>query len=140
MSMRVEAYTRKKNKLTLPSDRDTGSKEAGEGAQLLACAGVNGGGSEIEIVAGGGTAPGDGAEALKDRVTEIGDGAGGDAEASVGGNAEGITPGRGTEIVLPSARLTSLRAATLPLKNSAAFREGSIEGAGGKISDWKESA
>lgn len=44
------------------------------------------------------------------------------------------------EIVLPSARLTSLTGATLPLKNSAASREGSIEGAGGKMSDWKESA
>ena len=44
------------------------------------------------------------------------------------------------KIVLPSARLTSLTGATLPLKNSAASREGSIEGAGGKMSDWKESA
>lgn len=92
------------------------------------------------MIAACGAAAGDGAEALKDRVAKIGDGAGGDAEASVGGNAEGIAPGRGPEIALPSARLTSLTAATLPLKNSAALREGSIEGAGGKISDWKESA
>ena len=69
-----------------------------------------------------------------------GDGAGGGAEASVGDNTEGIAPGRGPDIVLPSARLMSLTGATLPLKNSAALREGSIEGAGGKISDWKESA
>ena len=69
-----------------------------------------------------------------------GDGVGGDAEASVGGIAEGTAPGRGPERVLPSSRLTSLTAATLPLKNSAALREGSTEGAGGKISDWKESA
>jgi hypothetical protein len=70
----------------------------------------------------------------------IGDEVDGAAEASVGGNALGIAPGGGPEMVLPSARLTSLTAATLPLKNSAALREGSIEGAGGKISDWKESA
>lgn len=31
----------------------------------------------------------------------------------------------------PSARLTSLRGATFPLKNSEAEREGSIDGAGG---------
>jgi hypothetical protein len=69
-----------------------------------------------------------------------GAGVGGDTETSDEDNAEGIAPGRGPETVLPSARLTSLSAATLPLKNSAALREGSIEGAGGKISDWKESA
>ena len=70
----------------------------------------------------------------------IGAGVGGDAETSDEDNAEGIAPGREPAIVLPSARLMSLGAATLPLKNSAAVREGSIEGAGGKISDWKESA
>jgi len=99
--------------------------------------GVNGGGSEILTAVGGGAAAGVDAEALKDRVG-IGDG--GAAEVGGGDNAEGIAPGRGPEIVLPSARLTSLTAATLPLKNSAALRDGSIEGAGGKISDWKESA
>jgi hypothetical protein len=70
----------------------------------------------------------------------IGAGEGGGAEASDEGNAEGIAPGRGPEIELPSARLTRLTAATLPLKNSAALSDGSMEGAGGKISDWKESA
>ena len=64
----------------------------------------------------------------------------GDAETSDEDNAVEIAPGRGPEIELPSARLTSLTAATLPLKNSAALREGSMEGAGGNISDWKESA
>lgn len=70
----------------------------------------------------------------------IGAGEGGDGETIDVDNAEGIAPGRGPEIELPSERLTSLTAATLPLKNSAALREGSTEGAGGKISDWKESA
>jgi hypothetical protein len=68
----------------------------------------------------------------------IGAGEGGETETS--DEAEGIAPGRGPETELPSARLTSLTAATLPLKNSAALSEGSMEGAGGKISDWKESA
>ena len=70
----------------------------------------------------------------------IGAGEGGDAETSGADNAEGIALGGGPEIELPSERLTSLAAATLPLKNSAALRDGSVEGAGGKISDWKESA
>ena len=70
----------------------------------------------------------------------IGAGEGGDTETSDEDNAVEIAPGRGTETELPSARLTSLTAATLPLKNSAALREGSMEGAGGNISDWKESA
>ena len=70
----------------------------------------------------------------------IGAGIGGDAETTDEDSAEGIAPAREPETGLPSARLTSLSVATLPLKNSAALREGSIEGAGGKISDWKESA
>lgn len=52
------------------------------------------------------------------------------------GTALGLAP----VIIEPSARLTSLRGATFPLKNSEALREGSIDGAGGKISDWNESA
>ena len=70
----------------------------------------------------------------------IGAGEGGDAEATGVANAMEIALGRGPEMELPSERFTSLAAATLPLKNSAALRDGSMEGAGGKISDWKESA
>ena len=70
----------------------------------------------------------------------IGAGEGGESETSDEDNAEVIALGRAPEIELPSARLTSLTSATLPWKNSAALREGSMEGAGGKISDWKESA
>lgn len=51
--------------------------------------------------------------------------------------AEGREAG---ETAAPSARLISLSAGSLPLKYSAAEREGSIEGAGGKMSDWNESA
>ncbi len=39
----------------------------------------------------------------------------------------------------PVSRETSLRETALPEKNSPAVREGSIEGAGGKMSDWNES-
>ena len=37
------------------------------------------------------------------------------------------------------SRETSLRETGLPEKNSPAVREGSIDGAGGKMSDWNES-
>lgn len=41
----------------------------------------------------------------------------------------------GAEVVTPLSRLTSLREGGLPEKNSPAVREGSEEGAGGKMSD-----
>lgn len=63
------------------------------------------------------------------------------AEKGVRGTAEeGTALGGGPEKTVPSPRPTSLRGAVLPLKNSAAVREGSTEGAGGYMSDWKESA
>jgi hypothetical protein len=40
----------------------------------------------------------------------------------------------------PSAMLTRLRVGSFPLKNSAAVTEGSVDGTGGYMSDWKESA
>jgi hypothetical protein len=42
--------------------------------------------------------------------------------------------------VTPESSATRFRAGCLPEKNSAAVTEGSIEGAGGKMSAWKESA
>ncbi len=54
------------------------------------------------------------------------------AEKGVGGAAEeGTALGGGPEKTAPSPRPTSLRGAVLPLKNSAAVSEGSIDGAGG---------
>ena len=44
------------------------------------------------------------------------------------------------EIMDPLSRLTSLGGASLPEKYSGAVSDGSIEGAGGKMSDWNESA
>lgn len=43
------------------------------------------------------------------------------------------------EETAPVSRETILSEMALPVKNSPAVREGSIEGAGGKMSDWKES-
>jgi hypothetical protein len=43
------------------------------------------------------------------------------------------------EETAPVSRETSLSEIALPVKNSPAVREGSIEGAGGKMSDWNES-
>lgn len=41
---------------------------------------------------------------------------------------------------LPSCRLSRFGSADLPPKNSSLFIAGTAEGAGGKMSDWKESA
>jgi len=40
----------------------------------------------------------------------------------------------------PSARLTRLRVGVFPLKNSPAVTEGSVDGTGGYMSDWNDSA
>ena len=42
-------------------------------------------------------------------------------------------------VTVPVSRETNLRETGLPEKNSPAVREGSIDGAGGKMSDWNES-
>jgi hypothetical protein len=74
------------------------------------------------------------------------------ADCGVGAVEERVGPGPGPEPELgkdvddaaaeetaPVSRETSLSEMALPVKNSPAVREGSIEGAGGKMSDWKES-
>ena len=67
------------------------------------------------------------------------------ADAGAGAGALAVRVGRGTEAsaaaaaVMPVSRETSLREIGLPVKNSLAEREGSIDGAGGKMSDWKDS-
>ncbi len=60
----------------------------------------------------------------------------------VGVGAMGVVAadGGGPEKTAPFSRLTYLGAAVFPEKNSPAEREGSEAGAGGKMSDWKESA
>jgi hypothetical protein len=100
-------------------------------------------GSEMEVATGEGAAAGLGAEALNVLVGWVAEGGGTEAGTGVAGVADendGTAVGGGPLSVDPLSRLTSLRGATLPLKNSEALREGSIEGAGGKMSDWNESA
>ncbi len=95
------------------------------------------------VGSGGGAATGDGAGSSR----AMGAGAGAGAGAAAGGGAEVVLVGAGvgTEMgaepaeIEPSSSETSLGAAFLPEKNSAAVRAGSAEGAGGKMSDWKES-
>lgn len=69
-------------------------------------------------------------------------GAGAGTAAGAGGGAEVVLLGAGAEAedTAPVSRLTSLSEGSLPEKNSGAVSEGSAEGAGGKISDWNESA
>ncbi len=65
------------------------------------------------------------------------------ADAGAGEGALAVRVGRGTEAAVvdtaPVSRETSLSEMGLPVKNSPAVREGSIDGAGGKMSDWNES-
>ena len=70
--------------------------------------------------------------------------AGAGTEAGEGAGAVAVRVGRGTEVAgavdtAPVSRETNLSETGLPEKNSPAVREGSIDGAGGKISDWKVS-
>lgn len=78
----------------------------------------------------------------------IGDTDGVCADCGAGAVVEraGPEPERGNEVddaeaeeTAPVSRETSLSETALPVKNSPAVREGSIEGAGGKMSDWNES-
>ena len=118
-----------------------------ERAGVLTSAGAEGAkvffGSETEIATGGGAAAGVGAEALNVLVGWMAEGGDTEAVTGVAGVAaenDGTALGGGPARMDPLSRLTSLRGTTLPLKNSEALREGSIEGAGGKMSDWNESA
>lgn len=83
----------------------------------------------------------------------IGDKDGVCADCGAGAVEERVGPGPGpgepeigkevdeaaAEETAPVSRETSLSETALPVKNSPAVREGSIEGAGGKMSDWNES-
>jgi hypothetical protein len=110
-------------------------------------AGVKGAGAGAEVEVGGGslaTFESDGAM--------TGDEDGVCADCGEGAVEERVGPapapepelGKGVddaaaEETAPVSRETSLSETALPVKNSPAVREGSIEGAGGKMSDWKES-
>lgn len=108
----------------------TGVKLCNEG---LGCAGEGDGSGKVSVlfvigVGGMGTCAGSGNGVERVRV-------------------EGGMDGKGIEgrglvdvVMVPFSRLTRFGGATLPSKNSRAERAGSDEGAGGKMSDWKESA
>lgn len=67
-------------------------------------------------------------------------GGGAEADGAMGGGEAAEEDLAASEKVVPEERSTSLRRAIFPLKNSDAERDASDEGAGGKMSDWKESA
>jgi hypothetical protein len=73
-----------------------------------------------------------GADAVEERV---GPGPGPGPEPELGKGDDDAA----AEETTPVSRETSLSEMPLPVKNSPAVREGSIEGAGGKMSDWNES-
>ncbi len=85
-------------------------------------AGVKGAGAEV----GGGSL-----------ATLVSDGAPG-PEPELGKGKE-VDDTAAEEETAPVSRETSLSEMALPVKNSPDVREGSIDGAGGKMSDWNES-
>jgi hypothetical protein len=116
--------------------------------RICTSAGVKGaetevdGGSLATLVSGGamigdkdGVCAGCGDGAVEERVGP-GPGPGAGPEPRPGREVEDAEAAAETAPVL---RETSLRETALPEKNSPAVREGSIEGAGGKMSDWNES-
>ena len=122
-------------------------------AGIRTSAGVKGADAEVEL--GGGSL----ATLVSDGAM-IGDKDGVCADCGVGAVEERVGPGpepgpepepdpepelgkevddAAAEETEPVSRETSLSETALPVKNSPAVREGSIEGAGGKMSDWNES-
>ena len=105
------------------------------------CAEVELGGGSLATLVSDGAMIGDmdgvlcadwGAGAVEERV---GPGPGPEPEPELGRGVDDAA----AEETEPVSRETSLSETALPVKNSPAVREGSIEGAGGKMSDWKES-
>lgn len=115
---------------------DAGAAAIGVGAGDGAIAGDNGEKGSVSDLAIGGGAVLVGVGKLL--VFAMAGGATRDAGAEVEGGAESgdCVPAK----VAPLSRLTRLGATDFPEKNSAAERDGSADGAGGKMSDWKLSA
>lgn len=128
--MRVE----KASEMYVDAEREDGiCTSAGvKGAEVEA-----GRGSLATLVNGGamigdkdGVCPDCGASAVHERV-----GPGTEPEPGVGRGVEDAA----AEERVPVSSETSLRETALPVKNSPTVSEGSIKGAGGKMSDWNES-
>ena len=63
-----------------------------------------------------------------------------DLEMTGDSTGTGVLEGAVVEVdTTPLSRLTNFKVGCFPEKNSPAVKEGSEDGAGGKISDWKES-
>lgn len=100
---------------------------------------------------GGGEIVGSGLAETGSRISGAGAGAGAgaaemgvarlvDLEMTGDSTGTGVLDGAILEVdTAPFSRLTSFRIGCLPEKNSPAVREGSEDGAGGYMSDWKES-
>lgn len=121
----------------LDAEREGGSRtSAGEGGPgAYAAAEAEAGGGSLATLVSGGAMIGDkdagdcadcGADAVAVRV-------------GPGPGPEGIEVDDAVADIAPVSSETSLSETGLPEKNSPDVREGSIEGAGGKISDWNES-
>lgn len=97
-----------------------------------------GGGNTTGVGAAAGVGAGTYAAGVGAGATGVGTGAG------AGGGADtvgvGVNDATSAALSAPFSRLVRMGAATLPEKNSGAVRPGSADGAGGKISAWKESA
>lgn len=92
------------------------------------------------IEAGTGDSPGDKAEAGAGEEI-AGEGTGRDVDVDVYGGGTAVVEDVDVEEakLAPEERSTRFLGADFPVKNSLAESEGSEEGAGGKMSDWKES-
>ena len=103
-------------------------KGAGDATAGVVGSGVGArtGSGDLRAGAGAGSGWGWGAEYVFVGVATAGD--------------EGVIWGEGAAAAAPSSRLTYFSEAVLPEKNSPAVSAGFADGAGGKMSDWKESA
>jgi hypothetical protein len=78
-----------------------------------------------------------GTEAGVGGSTCLGAGAGAGAGAAAGGGTYATDgAGGGAALTAPESRSTKLGGAVFPEKNSPAVSAGSLDGAGGKMSDW----
>lgn len=110
---------------------DEGAADCGAGVSGIGTAagvtGVGSGSLACLLIGVADTGAGVGAVAVR---VGVGTAAGGGMEMLDGAPA----------VTEPVSRLTRRGGAVLPVKNSPAVREYSLEGAGGKMSDWKLSA
>jgi len=101
-------------------------------------------GAETDAGAGAGDGSGGSLAILVSDGATTGESDGAGAGWGAGAVAERVGTGKGVDVgatmdTAPVSSETYLSATGLPEKNSPAVREGSMEDAGGKMSDWNES-